>query len=170
MVELRVGRRTYRFAAHARRALDRAETLALLKERLERHDPPCVLFVPHVTDALARKCRELDIPIHRSGRQRLSAATGPVRIRHGAEAPRRNRTREAAARFGHGNRSSNGIRSVCRPELLNGTYRDITAATGIALGAVGRALVDLQKRGFLAGGGRGRERRWSNPFACSKNG
>jgi hypothetical protein len=38
---------------------------------------------------------------------------------------------------------------LCRPQLAEGTYRDIARAAGVALGAVGPVVRDLETRGFL---------------------
>jgi len=38
---------------------------------------------------------------------------------------------------------------LCRPQLAGGTYRDLAQAAGIALGAVGPVMRDLEIRGFL---------------------
>ena len=41
---------------------------------------------------------------------------------------------------------------LCRPDLLNAPYREIAAAAGVALGAVGPALQNLTDRQYLIGG------------------
>lgn len=51
---------------------------------------------------------------------------------------------------------------LCNPDLLNKTYREIAKQTGIALGAVGKALKGLIDAGFLIDKGRGKERRLIN--------
>lgn len=48
---------------------------------------------------------------------------------------------------------------LCDPNLLNQPYREIAKQTGIALGAVGKALKGLADAGFLIDKGRGKERR-----------
>ena len=51
---------------------------------------------------------------------------------------------------------------LCNPDLLNQPYREIAKQTGIALGAVGKALKGLADAGFLIDKGRGKERRLTN--------
>ena len=163
LVEFRFAGRKHRFAVEAKAALDRAETLAPLKERLEQRDPPCLLFAPYVTDNVAKKCRELDLPfIDGVGNVYLKQPglylfiTGQ-KPKGGTDAatPMRGLDTATALRMVFG--------FLCRPKLLNAPYRDIKDATGIALGAVGRVFVDLQKRGYLTGGGRTRNRRLVEP-------
>jgi len=43
---------------------------------------------------------------------------------------------------------------LCNPGLENKTYRDIAAATGVALGTVNRIMMDLKEMGFLLDLGR----------------
>jgi hypothetical protein len=38
---------------------------------------------------------------------------------------------------------------LCQPALAEATYRDLARAAGVALGAVGPVVGDLQARGFL---------------------
>jgi len=52
---------------------------------------------------------------------------------------------------------------LCRPELLNAPYRDIIRAAGVALGAVGDVLRDLQGRGYITDGKRKGSRRLLDP-------
>ena len=51
---------------------------------------------------------------------------------------------------------------LCNPDLLNQPYREIAKQTGIALGAVGKALKGLTNAGFLIDKGRGKDRRLIN--------
>lgn len=50
---------------------------------------------------------------------------------------------------------------LCRPDLLNAPYREIAAAAGVALGAVGPALQNLTDRHYLIGGPG--KRHWLEP-------
>jgi hypothetical protein len=47
---------------------------------------------------------------------------------------------------------------LCEPELVGGTYREIAAAAGVALGAVGEMLDDLKRAGYLVEKGNGGRR------------
>ncbi len=163
LVEFRAGGRKYRFRVQTQGNLDRAEALGPLKERLDRHDPPCLLFAPYVTDTIARKCRELGMPFIDGVGNAYLERPGLYLFVTGQK-PRGGTAREKPPR---GLDTATALRMVfgilCRPEFLNARYRDITDATGIALGAVGRVFLDLRRRGFLAGGGRGHNRRLVEP-------
>ena len=66
----------------------------------------------------------------------------------------RRRTAEFAA--GEEGRITNpaGLKLVftllCKPDLLNGTYREIAAAARVALGTVGPVMKELETRGHFA--------------------
>lgn len=56
---------------------------------------------------------------------------------------------------------------LAAPDLLNGTYRDIAKAAGVALGTVGWILTDLRERGLIVDGQDG-IRRWIDPERAMK--
>jgi len=149
VLELRLEGREYRVAVHAQTTLDRVEALRLVKDRL---DDPGLLFAPYITDVIARKCRELDVPfIDAVGNAYLRFPGLYVFIT--GQKPKRGITTVAGVR---GVGTATALRMVfallCRPQLLNVPYREITDATGVALGAVGRVFQDLYKMGYLTGG------------------
>ncbi len=163
LVEFAVAGRKHRFAVEAKATLDRAEALWPLKARLEQLKHTGIVFVPYVTDTIARKCRELDVPfIDGVGNAYLKRPglylfiTGQ-RPRGGTNLAKPVRGLDTAAAL----RMVFGL--LCRPKLLNAPYRDIRDATGIALGAVGPIFDDLRKRGYLTGATRKRNRRLVEP-------
>ena len=156
VLEFRLEGREYRVAVHAETALDRVEALRLVKDRL---DEPGLLFAPYITDVIARKCRELDVPfIDAVGNAYLRFPGLYVFItgqkpKHGI----------ATATVVRGVGMATTLRVVfallCRPQLLNVPYREITDVTGVALGAVGPVFQDLYKLGYLNAGRPKRGRR-----------
>lgn len=146
------------------KAVDRAVALATAKQQLEPFGRHGVLVAPYVTAELATHCREtLDLPfIDTVGNAYLRAPGLYVFVR--GERP----TRPVATAMGTpGRGTATALRVVfallCQPELLNAPYRDIVAAAGVALGAVGWVFFDLQARGYIAGGTRRRTRRLVEP-------
>lgn len=124
--------------------------LALASERLAcRPEGSLPLLVaPYMTRALAERCRALRLPfIDAAGNAHLAApgltvyVTGEPR-----PADLREETRYRAFTVA-------GMKIVfvllARPELAAATYRDLSRASGVALGAVGPVVQDLENRGLL---------------------
>lgn len=146
------------------KAVDRAVALATAKQQLEPFGRHGVLVAPYITAELATHCRnKLDLPfIDTVGNAYLRAPGLYVFVR--GERP----THPMATVMGPPRRgTATALRVVfallCQPELLNAPYRGIVAATDVALGAVGWVFVDLQARGYVAGGTRRRTRRLLEP-------
>ncbi len=146
------------------KAVDRAVALATAKHQLEPFGRQGVLVAPYITTELANHCREkLDLHfIDTVGNAYLRAPGLYVFIR--GERPR---GPAATAMGARGGGTTTALRVVfallCRPELLNAPYRKIVAAAGVALGAVGWVFFDLQRRGYVTGGKRTRNRRLLEP-------
>jgi len=159
LVEFRVEKRAQRFAVEARAAVDRVEALGLLKNQLNRFHQPGLLFTPYITHTIAQKCRELDVPFMDAAGNAYIRMPGFFVFITGQKPHAQAR----AALEARGLNTETALRMVfgllCRPELLNAPYREIRDATGVALGAIGGVFRDLQKRGYLAGGFRKRNRR-----------
>jgi hypothetical protein len=68
---------------------------------------------------------------------------------------------------GRGGGTATALRVVfvllCKPDLLNAPYRNIVEAANVALGAIGWVFFDLEKRGYVAGGQKKRNRRFLEP-------
>jgi hypothetical protein len=162
-IEILADGRRFRFLAEIK-AVDRAVALATAKHQLERFGRRGVLVAPYVTAELANHCREkLDLHfIDTVGNAYLRAAGLYVFIR--GERP----LGPAVAAMGaRGGGTATALRVVfallCRPELLNATYREIVAAAGVALGTIGWVFFDLQHRGYVTGGKRTHKRRLLEP-------
>ena len=140
--------------------IDRTVALATAKQQLAPFGGQGVLITRYLTAELATQCRApLDLPfIDTIGNAYLRAPGLCVFTR--GERPQGT----AAHRVGtRGGGTATALRVVfavlCTPELLNAPYRDIVAAAGVALGAVGWVFCDLQGRGYVMGGQRARNRR-----------
>jgi hypothetical protein len=163
IVEFLTENQPHRFAVEAKTRLDRMGALWVLQDHLERDHNPGLLFAPYVTHAIAQKCRELDIPF-------MDAAGNAYLRLPGLYVFIAGQKPEGEA-FGatnvRGLDTATALRMVfgllCRPELLDATYREIAQATGVALGAVGQVFRDLRKRGYLVVGPRKRHRRLVEP-------
>jgi hypothetical protein len=158
VVEFEAHGRRYPFFAEVK-AVDRATTLATIKERLTQPRHRGLLVAPYLTPELAHRCREIDLPfIDMAGNAYVRMPDLVVFVK-GEKRP------EYAITMGtRGGGTATALRVVfallCRPELLNVRYREIVDAAGVALGAVGPVFLDLQRRGYVAGGQRKGQRRF----------
>lgn len=158
-IQIEADRRRFRFLAEVK-AIDRAAALAAAKHQLESHGPHGILVAPYLTPELATHCRQtLDLNFIDTAGNVYVRTPGLFVFVRGARAPAHRTTATGRG----GGATATALRVVfallCQPELINAPYRDIVAAAGVALGAVGWVFFDLQHRGYLAGGRRQRNRR-----------
>jgi hypothetical protein len=149
LIEITTAHRVYPFVVEVKNVRHFA-TLALVKEQLacaERGVQP-LLIAPYVTRALAEHCRALHLPFVDTAGNAYLEVPGLMVYVTGEPRPAdvQNETRYRAF-------TAAGMKILfvvlCRPQLAEGTYRDIARAAGIALGAVGPVVRDLETRGFL---------------------
>lgn len=163
LIDIQGAGKRQRFIAELK-TIDRKVALAAAKHQLERYGKEGLLIAPYITAELADECRgKLNL-------QFIDAAGNAYLRRPGlyifvkGEKPK---VGVAAAIGNRGGGTATALRVVfallCKPELLNAPYRDIVAAAGVALGAVGWVFFDLNERGLIAGGLRQRNRRFLEP-------
>lgn len=141
----------HNFIAEIKR-VDRFAHLAELKYRLGVHAPELLLVAPRITDEMADKCRELDLQfIDTTGNAYLKRPGMFVLIK----GQRPNKTFKLDRPEGKRAVTPTNLRVVfallCKPTLLNATYRDINDVAGVALGTIGWVLYDLDERGYTIG-------------------
>jgi hypothetical protein len=164
VIEIKEGGKRLQFFAEVK-AVDRAVALAAVKHQLEPYGRKGVLVAPYLTAELAQHCRDrLDLQfIDTAGNAYLRTPGLYVFVQgerpHGPTAQ--------TAMGARGGATATALRVVfvllCRPELLNAPYREIAEAAGIALGTVGWAFLDLERRGYLAAAPQRRNRHLLEP-------
>ena len=149
IVEIETARRTYPFVAKIKNVRHFA-TIGLVKEQLacaKRGVTP-LLVAPYMTRALAERCRELHLPFLDTAGNAYLEAPGLMVYITGEPRPPDIRGDARYRAF-----TTAGMKIVfvmlCQPHLAAATYRDIARAAGVALGAVGPVVRDLETRGFL---------------------
>lgn len=159
-IEIKADGEHYRFHVEMK-TIDRAVALATVKERLRAFGEKGLLVTPYLTAELAKHCREkLNLQfIDTAGNAYLNVPGLHVLIR--GERP----SEKMATTIGvRGGGTATALRVIfallCKPELLNAPYREIVDVAGVALGAVGWVFFDLQRRGYVTGGKRTRNRRF----------
>ena len=161
IIELREAKRRLTLFAEVKH-VDRATTLATLKERLAPFDGAGILIAPYLTPELAERCRQLDLQFMDAAGNAYVRAPGLYVFIKGEKRPPH--VTPIGAR---GAGTATAVRVVfallCRPDLLNAPYREIVDATGVALGTVGAVLIDLETRGYITPGTRRRNRRMLQP-------
>jgi hypothetical protein len=149
--------RRHRYVVEVK-AIDRAVTLNHANQQLLRYGKQGVLVAPYLTAELANHCREIGLQfidtagnayLHGPGLFVYTRGDRPLGFHRDATAPRGAGTATALRVI---------FALLCKPELLNAPYRDIVAAAGVALGAVGWVFLDLERRGLVIGGKKGNRR------------
>lgn len=135
--------------------VDRFAAIGQIKNQLALFPQPGLLIANRITTETADKCRELDVQfIDALGNAFVHGPDWFVMVK-GQRPPAKTETDLDAVGV-HKGGTPTALRTVfvllCRPELLNAPYRDIKQAAGVALGAIGGVLIDLNKRGLTTGG------------------
>ena len=162
-IQIEANGKRFRFIAEIK-TVDRAVALAAAKNQLEPYGNRGVLVAPYLTAELANHCRDqLDLHFVDTAGNAYLRAPGLYVFVRGERPPRL----PAMAMGTRGGGTATALRVVfallCKPELLNAPYREIVAAAGVALGAVGWIFFDLQARGYITGGVRKHNRRLQEP-------
>ncbi len=153
-VDFAVGKGIHHYAVEIKGHVDRLAALGHVKQQLARHGTRALLYAPYITATLARKCRELELEfLDTAGNVYLNLPG--IRIYITGEKPAQSAVMPFAKTSGG---TATALRVIfallCKPELLNAPYREIVATAGVAMGAVGRVISDLDERGYIAGGGK----------------
>jgi hypothetical protein len=164
LVDIDVNGKKHRYAVEAKTRVDRLEALGHIKAQLDQFGKHGLLFAPYITNAIAKQCRQLNIAfLDAAGNAYLHEPGLHVYIT--GEKPEGLATRTMGAQ---GAGTATALRIIfallCRPELLNAPYRDIVEAADVALGAIGWVFFDLEKRGYIAGRQKKRNRRFLEPI------
>ena len=149
LIEVAGPQQTHQFAAEIKNNIDRFETLHQLQAFLPRGTREQLLVVaPYITQQLAARCREMEMCFADTAGNAYLRAPGLHVYVTGRRKPPELETADE-------NRPVNaaGLRVVfallCRPRLLNATYREIAAKARVALGTVGRAIKYLEMRKYI---------------------
>lgn len=126
--------------------VDRFEALHQLRALWPRQaNPPLVVATPHMTEQLAKRCHDMDLYFaDTAGNVYLKApglylyVTGRRKVADFNAAPVGKILNPAGLRV--------VFALLCKPELLNATYRQIAAAARVALGAIGPVIKELETR------------------------
>lgn len=145
LVEINTPKQAEQFAVEIKN-VDRFETLHQLRALWPRQaKPPLLIAAPYITAQLAERCRDMDLY--------FADTAGNIYLRapglHLYVTGRRRPTDLTPAEAGRITNPA-GLRIVfallCKPELLNATYREIAAAARVALGTIGPVMKDLEAR------------------------
>lgn len=158
-IQIEANGRRLRFFAEVK-TVDRAIALAGAKHQLEPYGKQGILIAPHLTPELATHCRQqLDLNFLDTAGNAYVRAPGLFVFVRGERPP----AHRAPAIGRGGGGTTTALRVVfallCKPDLVNAPYRDIVVAADVALGAVGWVFFDLQRRVYITGGRRNRNRR-----------
>lgn len=162
-IEIKEGGRRLRFIAEMK-TVDRPVALAAAKNDLKAYGKRGLLIAPYLTDELAKHCRDkLDLHFIDTAGNAYLRAPGLYVLVRGQRPPKLVATTMGTRGAGTATALRVAFVLLCKPELLNVPYRDIVAAAGVALGAVGWVFFDLAGRGYITAGKRKRNRHLLEP-------
>lgn len=143
------------YSLAARGRIRSREEVRALAARNRTAPFPVLLATPYLTLALADECVEHDLQFIDLAGNLYVHASGQYMLVTGRSA--NPDIKRLASRLGKPatSASASAIRMIfvllSDPEVVNRPYREIAAASGVALGTVGSVFDDLRERGLLAG-------------------
>lgn len=153
-VGLRHGDVSLRLAVVCRRAVRTSADLSVVHAQLVGHrgtgtgHDAGLLITTYLTPALAGQCREMGLQfIDTAGNAYLDAAGMFVFVC--GQTPPGSLVRPPMRTTGNPSSQRMVFALLCRPALLQATYREIAHLSGIALGSVGAVFNGLAARGWL---------------------
>jgi hypothetical protein len=145
LVEVHAPTKAEQYAVEVKN-VDRFETLHLLRAHWPRlAKPPLVIAAPYMTEQLAQRCHDMDLyfadaagNVYLKGPGLYLYVTGKRRPPDFHAVPVGRILNPAGLRV--------VFALLCKPDLLNATYRVIAAAAGVALGVIGPVIKELETR------------------------
>lgn len=142
---------TYHYDVECKMVIDRKAQIDQLGVRLRHVISPTMLVTDYISKELAAYCKNVGIQfVDTHGNAYLRApglyvfSTGEKdNGRQVSKAPK-GVTNQAALRV--------VLTLLSKPELVNATYKEIAAFSGVALGSAYNVLEDLERRGYLIAG------------------
>jgi hypothetical protein len=153
LLEIRAEGRTFRFVAEVR-AVDRFETPAQVKRQFTGHAVPPLLVAPYITPGTAERCRNLRLAFMDTAGNAYLERPGLLVWVIGQERPTELKRHRFRALHPAGLQITFAL--LCRPYLVQATYRAIAQAANVALGTIGPVIRDLEARGFVRASAEGR--------------
>lgn len=165
LVEFDVRPHPERYAVEVKK-VDRYEMINQLRAFWPRQaKPPLLVAAPYITAHVAERCREIDLFFADAAGNVYLKAPGLHLYVTGRRKPDDLKPTEEGKIT-----NPAGLRVVfallCRPALLNATYREIAAAARVALGTIGPVMKELETRRHIAPfaeGGRTPHRKFLDP-------
>jgi len=149
IVEIETERRKHRFAVAVKRAA-RIEVMAQVMARWPLHARlPLLVVTPFMTAHVAERCKTLGLFfLDTAGNAYLKDKELFVYVTG------RKQTQETELTKTTRKRNTAGLKLLfailCKPDLLNATYRAAATAAGVALGTVGPVMKDLEQERAVA--------------------
>jgi hypothetical protein len=145
LVEIHAPKQAEQFAVEIKN-VDRFETLHQLRALWPRQaKPPLLVVAPYITAQLAERCRYMELYFADTAGNIYLRAPGLHLYVTGRRRPT-DLTPAEAGRITNPAALRVVFALLCKPELLNATYREIAAAARVALGTIGPVMKDLEAR------------------------
>lgn len=154
IIEIDVEGKLHEYLVEIKR-IDRFAAIGQIKNQIDRFQRPGLLVAPRITTETAEKCRELDVQFIDTNGNAYIHGPGLYVLVKGQRTKADDDLTGAAINAPRGG-TATALRIVfallCRPELVNATYRKINQVAGVALGTIGWVFNNLNARGHTTGG------------------
>lgn len=146
-IGLRRGAASHRLAVECRRTVRTPADLSVVHAQLGGRGPG-LLITAYLTPSLAAQCREMGLQfIDTAGNAYLDAPGLFVFVC--GQTPPGSLVRPPVRTTGNPSSQRMVFALLCKPQLMQATYREIARISGIALGSVGAVFNGLAARGWL---------------------
>ena len=160
VIAITIDGQQHQYNVEAKTRVDRLAAIGHIKAQLDHHGGRGLLFAPHITPAIAKQCRELDLAFLDAAGNAYLHLPG-LHLYITGEKPEGGVTQTTGAPTGGTPTALRVIFALLyQPRLLNARYREIIDIAGVALGAVGWVFNDLKNRGHITGGQKKHDRRF----------
>ena len=148
-VSFQITDKSLEYVCVVKQKIDRYHMLEDLKAR-SAQDSPELLVCPHLSNAMAIRCQELDIQfIDTAGNAYLTDGAGIL-----IQVAGRRTSMESLVAAREMTITPAALRLMFafldKPSMLNASYRDMSTSVGVSIGAIGKVLETLAVRGFIA--------------------
>lgn len=148
-VSFQIADKSLEYVCVVKQKIDRYHMLEALKARSAQNSP-ALLVCPHLSNAMALRCQELDIQfIDTAGNAYLTDQAGIL-----IQVAGRRTSMESLVAAREMTITPAALRLMfaflAKPSMLNASYRDMSTSIRVSTGAIGKVLDTLAIRGFIA--------------------
>lgn len=151
-VDLVLDGQTHHYIVECKTAIDRKVQLDQVTLRLRQISSPLILVTEYMSKELAAHCRAVGLQFIDTHGNAYLRSRGLFVFTIG----QKNAHRHQLSKVPKGLTNAAALRVIfallCKPDLINATFKEIAAVSGVAMGTAYNVLEDLERRGYLLTG------------------